>query len=158
MAAARESLLDNIRNDGRFLIGRRKHDPYSRGGMSAAPGRIARHLRKAREFLEAADVELSGGLYSAAASSAVLAGINAKDALCLRLTGRTGKTDNHTVPIGELAKAGPAGKRLEATFRRLLGMKTTAQYQATPIQHADAHKAVEWATRMVDAAADAFWA
>ena len=102
--------------------------------------------------------ELSGGLYSAAASSAVLTGINAKDALCLRLTGRTAKTDNHTVAIGELAKAGPAGKGLEATFRRLLGMKTTAQYQAAPIAAADARKAVEWATRMVDAAADALGA
>jgi hypothetical protein len=33
------------------------------------------HLAKAREFLEAADVELSGALYSASTSSSVLAGI-----------------------------------------------------------------------------------
>lgn len=38
------------------------------------------HLAKAREFLDAADVELSGELYNAATSNAVLAGINAKDA------------------------------------------------------------------------------
>ena len=38
------------------------------------------HLRKAREFLDAACLEVERDLYSAAASSAVLAGINAKDA------------------------------------------------------------------------------
>jgi len=38
------------------------------------------HLRKAREFLDAASLEVELELYSAAASSAVLAGINAKDA------------------------------------------------------------------------------
>lgn len=112
------------------------------------------HLRKARQFLDAADVELSGELYDAAASSAVLAGINAKDAICLRLTGRTGKTDNHQAAVGELARAGPAGKALEATFRRLIGMKTAAQYQAAPISAGDARRAVEWATRIVEAAGD----
>ncbi len=43
------------------------------------------HLRKAREFLDAARLEAERDLYSAAASSAVLAGINAKDTICLRL-------------------------------------------------------------------------
>jgi hypothetical protein len=112
------------------------------------------HQRKARQFLDAADVELAGDLYDAATSSAVLAGINAKDAICLRLTGRTGKSENHQAAAGELAKAGPAGKALEATFRRLIGMKTAAQYQAAPMSAADARKAVEWATRLVDAAGD----
>lgn len=112
------------------------------------------HLAKAREFLEAADVELSGELYNGATSSAVIAGINAKDAICLRITGRTGKTDNHSAAIGELARAGNAGKNLETTFRRLLGMKTASQYQAGPVGAADARRAVDWATRMVDTADD----
>lgn len=113
------------------------------------------HLAKAREFLDAAALELDVDLLTAAASSAVLAGINAKDALCLRLTGRTGKSEDHRSAVPELAAAGPAGKALETTFRRLLGLKTTAQYQAAPISRADAAKAVEWATRMVEAARDA---
>lgn len=92
--------------------------------------------------------------YAAAASSAVLAGINAKDAICLRLTGRTSKADAHRSAVTELAAAGPAGKTLAPTFRRLLALKTAAQYQSAPISHTDATKAVEWATRMVDAAAD----
>ena len=93
-------------------------------------------------------------LHAAAASSAVLAGINAKDAICLQLTGRTGKSEDHRSAVPELAAAGPAGKALESTFRRLLGLKTAAQYQAAPISRRDAMKAVEWATRMVDAARD----
>jgi uncharacterized protein (UPF0332 family) len=113
------------------------------------------HLAKARELLLAAELELDGALYSAATSSAVLAGINAKDAICLRTVGATGKTDNHTSALAELARSGPAGKSLEATFRRLLSLKTESQYTAGPISADRAHKAVEWATRMVDAAADA---
>ena len=112
------------------------------------------HLSKAREFLDAAALELERELFTAAASSAVLAGINAKDAICLRLTGRTGKSDDHRSAVPELAAAGPAGKALESTFRRLLGLKTAAQYQSAPIGRTDATKAVDWATRMVDAAAD----
>lgn len=113
------------------------------------------HLRKAREFLEAAGLELEMELHTAAASSAVLAGINAKDAICLQLTGRTGTSDDHRAAVPELAAAGPAGKALGSIFRRLLGLKTAAQYQAAPIGRTDATKAVEWATRMVDAARDA---
>ena len=111
-------------------------------------------LRKAREFLDAATLELETGMHTAAASSSGLAGINAKDAICLQLTGRTGKSDDHRAAVPELAAAGPAGKALESTFRRLLALKTTAQYQAAPISKTDATKAVQWATRMVDTARD----
>lgn len=112
------------------------------------------HLSKAREFLDAARLEFDAELFTAAASSAVLSGINAKDAICLRLTGRTGKSEDHRAAVSELAAAGPAGKALESTLRRLLALKTTAQYQAAPISRTDATKAVEWATRMVGAARD----
>lgn len=112
------------------------------------------HLRKAREFLDAAVLELAMELHTAAASSAVLAGINAKDAICLQLSGRTGNSEDHRAGVPELVAAGPAGKALESTFRRLLGLKTAAQYQAGPIGRTDATKAVAWATRMVDTARD----
>ena len=55
----------------------------------------------------------------------------------------------------ELARAGQTGKELESTFARLRGLKTTAQYQAASIARGEAVKAVEWATRMVDAAGQA---
>ena len=47
------------------------------------------HLAKAREFLEAARSSHEQDMFNAAASNAVIAGINAKDAICLRLTGVT---------------------------------------------------------------------
>jgi hypothetical protein len=112
------------------------------------------HLAKARELLEAADVELSGALYTAATSSSVLAGINAKDAICLRTAGRTTKGDDHRAAVAELRASGPAGAALASTFRRLIAMKTRAQYTAGPVSAADAHRAVDWAARMVEDAGD----
>lgn len=96
------------------------------------------HLAKARECLEAADVELSGALHTAATSSSVLAGINAKDAICLRTTGRTAKGDDHRAALAELRASGPAGAALASTFRRLIATTTRAQYTAGPVSAADA--------------------
>ncbi len=78
------------------------------------------HLRKAREFRDAADLSLDGNLYNAATSSAVTSGINAKDAICLALTGTTAKSDTRTDAVGELRAAGPATKSLATTLGRLL--------------------------------------
>jgi len=50
------------------------------------------HLAKAREFLTAAELDLDLDLFNVATSNAVISGINAKDATCLRLTGTTGKS------------------------------------------------------------------
>ena len=47
------------------------------------------HLSKAEEFLEAAETNLDQKLYNAATSDAIISAINAKDAICLGLTGRT---------------------------------------------------------------------
>ena len=110
------------------------------------------HLRKAREYLEAAELSLDLELFNAATSSAVSAGINAKDAICLVLTGRTGKTENHQHAVRELRDAGPQGRALEHTFQRLLGLKSVAQYQSADVSPANARRAVEWAERMVEAA------
>lgn len=48
------------------------------------------HLHKATEFLNAADAAAESGWWNAAASNAVTAGINSKDALCFALAGRPG--------------------------------------------------------------------
>jgi hypothetical protein len=110
------------------------------------------HLDKAREFLAAAEVTLDLELFNAAASNAVTCGINAKDAICLRLTGRTDKTENHNPAPDELKRAGGAAAALAPTMRRLLGTKTKSQYQAASVGKAEATKAVEWARRMFAAA------
>lgn len=43
---------------------------------------------------------------------------------------------------------------LEATFRRLLGLKSKSQYQASPVSATNARDAVDWAQRMYDVAVE----
>ena len=81
------------------------------------------HLAKAQEFLAAAELTLDLDLFNAATSSAVSSGINSKDAICLRLTGVSRKTDNHAQAVAELTQAGGVGAALTQTFSRLLRMK-----------------------------------
>jgi uncharacterized protein (UPF0332 family) len=111
------------------------------------------HLRKAREFLEAAELNLDFELYNAATSSAVTSGINAKDAVCLALTGTTTKSDDHTEAVAELRAAGPAARPLAAALGRLLKLKNKSQYQTVDVARSDAIKAVGWSTAIVDGAA-----
>lgn len=110
------------------------------------------HLAKAREFLEAAELTNDMELFNAAASNAVTSGINSKDAICLSLTGRTRKTDNHAEAVVEVKAAGPAGREISTTFSRLLKLKSKSQYQSSPISAVDASKSIEWASRMLDVA------
>lgn len=110
------------------------------------------HLAKAAEFLEAANVSLELGLCNAAGSNAVSSGVNSKDAICLHLTGRTAKADNHLDAADELKRAGGTGAALAPTLKRLLRLKNKSQYQAASIARTDANKAVEWATRLHDGA------
>jgi len=106
------------------------------------------HLAKARDFLDAAEIRLDLGLNNAAASDAVIAAVNSKDAICIALTGRTGKSDNHTQAVEELGRSGPVGAELTSTLSRLLNLKTRSQYASRSVSAADAGKAVEWANRM----------
>lgn len=110
------------------------------------------HVGKAQEFLAAARNDLEYELLNAATSSAVIAGINAKDTICLILTGRTAKADNHQEAVAELKAAGKVGAQLAPTLGRLLRLKSKSQYQASAISASDADKAAEWAQRMVDTA------
>jgi uncharacterized protein (UPF0332 family) len=110
------------------------------------------HLAKAREFLEAADLTNDLQLYNAAASNAVTSGINSKDAICLALTGRTKKSDNHAEAIAELKGAGSAGRDSSTTLSRLLRLKSKSQYQAASVSAADAAKSIDWAARLFETA------
>jgi uncharacterized protein (UPF0332 family) len=110
------------------------------------------HLEKAKAFLEAAQTNLEFKLYDPATSDAVVAGINAKDVICLMLTGETKKTENHNAAVAELKVAGQVGADQVNNFQRLLRLKSRSQYQAAAVSTSDAEKAIEWAQRMVDAA------
>jgi hypothetical protein len=83
------------------------------------------HLSKAREFLEAAEANRDLELFNAATSDAVISAINSKDAICLTLTGRTNKSENHNEAVSELRRAGRAGAHLAPTLSRLLKLKTS---------------------------------
>lgn len=102
-------------------------------------------LAKAREFLEAAQVNLDLNLFNAATSNAVTSGINAKDAICLKVTGRTSKSDDHNAAVDQLVRSGPDGKSVAPTLRRLLTLKQKAQYQEMSASAADAKRAIKWA-------------
>jgi uncharacterized protein (UPF0332 family) len=110
------------------------------------------HLAKAREFLEAAELTNDLALYNAAASNAVTSGINSKDAICLALTGRTRKSDNHAEAVAELKGAGAVGRDCGTTLSRLLKLKSKSQYQADPVSAADASKSIDWAARLLESA------
>ena len=112
------------------------------------------HLAKAREFLEAAESSRDRKLYNAATSNAIISAINSKDAICLSLTGRTSKSDNHADAVPELKRAGAAGADLSPTLNRLLKLKTRSQYAPLSVPPSSANKAVEWAQRMFTGARD----
>jgi hypothetical protein len=106
------------------------------------------HLEKAGEFLAAAEATLDLELFNAATSNAVSCGVNAKDATCLKLTGRTAKAEDHASAADELKAAGGAAAGLAPTLRRLLSLKQKSQYQTASMGRAEATKAVEWARRL----------
>ncbi len=110
------------------------------------------HLAKAEEFLAEAKSALANEHADAATSNAVIAGINAKDAICLVLTGKTAKADDHRPAVVELRQAGKIGAELAPTLDRLLKPKTKSQYQSLSIAIKDAEAAAGHAARLVDAA------
>jgi len=110
------------------------------------------HLTKAQEFLAEAKSALANGHANVATSNAIIAGINAKDAICLVLVGKTAKADDHRQAVGELRKAGKIGAGLASTLDRLLKPKTKSQYQTLSMVMRDAESAVNQATRLVDEA------
>lgn len=118
------------------------------GGRAEAAG----HLDKAREFLAAAESALQNRWCNAAASSAVTAGINAKDALCLAVVGRTAAAVDHRQAVAELRELGPVGREAVAALDRLLGMKDRAQYDRRSVTVEDARAAVRRAATLVQVA------
>ena len=115
---------------------------------------VRQHLNKADEFLAAARLGLDAGLANAAASNAVLSGINSKDAICLALTSRTSKSQNHLQAVEELRRAGRSGKNLAPVLQRLLQLKSRAQYENDSVSLRDATSAVAWANRLFEAACE----
>jgi hypothetical protein len=113
--------------------------------VSAA--QVRAYAAKAAEFAEAAASDLEAGRNIAATSLAIHAGINAADAVCGARLGQRAAGDDHDQVLTLLGQAGPDGAEIARDLRRLLPLKTTAEYDPDDIARAVAAKAVDRAER-----------
>jgi hypothetical protein len=114
----------------------------------------AAHCSKAQEYLRAAEHALEIGDHNAAAGTAIDAGINAADAVAGMNLGRRWK-GAHEQAARFVAGAGVDGRDVAKELRRLLPLKTQAQYSSDPIPRRKATACVEAARRAVAVAARA---
>lgn len=112
----------------------------------------AAYLAKAGEFLRAAKDSLGLGNNTAAVSNAVHAGILTADAISAVRT-RAVWRGEHSQAASHLEAADNDGKLAARHLRRLLPLKTRAEYDPGPLRVADAQVAVSAAERMVAIAA-----
>ncbi len=127
----------------------------------ARPGRVkpvsAAQVRayaaKAQEFADAAVSDLAARRFIAATSLAIHAGISSADAVCGARLGKRAAGDDHDEALNLLRLAGPDGAEVERELRRLLPLKTKAEYDPDDIAPAVADKAVERAKRCAAVAA-----
>lgn len=115
--------------------------------VSAAQARS--YLAKAEEYLAASENELEAERGIAATSLAIHAAINAADAVCGVRLGKRAVGQDHDRAGGLLKEAGRDGAELGKDLRRLLPMKTKAEYDPDDIPLSAASKAVERAQRRV---------
>jgi hypothetical protein len=95
--------------------------------------------------------------HNAAASNAVTARINAKDALCFAMAGHSTAADDHRSAVNELRALGSAGRQPATALDRLLGLKDRAQYEQRGVSAMDAQAAVRRASTLVDTAERIVW-
>lgn len=109
------------------------------------------YLSKSNEFLHAARESLKAENHSAAVGNAVHAGILAADAICaVRLQGVW--RGEHGQAVTQLELAGAEGKQAARHLKRLIPLKTRAEYDPAPLRSTDADSAVKAAERMVEIA------
>ena len=87
------------------------------------------------------------------ASNATLAGVAAADAICCDRSGRRSAGESHDAAVELLRSVLPADRRdLATVFRRLLSVKTPAQYGGKPLAVSKAVAAVRQAEQLVEVA------
>lgn len=118
--------------------------------MSAA--QVRAYAGKAQEYVDAAANEIEAERFIAATSLAVHAGINASDAICGARLGERAAGDSHDQVLALLRTAGKDGIEVEKELRRLLPLKTKAEYEPDDVAAGVATKAVERAQRCVSIA------
>lgn len=115
--------------------------------VSAAQARA--YAGKAQECADAAASEIEAERYIAATSLAIHAAINAADAVCGGRLGERTAGEAHDQVLALLRTAGNDGLAVEKELRRLLPLKTKAEYEPDDIAAGAAMKAVERAHRCV---------
>src|SRR3546814_5067286 len=88
----------------------------------------------------------------AATSLAIHAGINSADAVCGARLGKRAAGEDHDQVLALLRQAGPDGVEVERELRRLLPLKTKAEYEPDDLAPSVTAKAVERAQRCASAA------
>ncbi len=110
---------------------------------------VRAYAGKAEEYADAAASEIEAGRYIAATSLAIHAGINAADAVCGARLGERAAGEDHDQVLTLLRQAGPDGTKVEKELRRLLPLKTRAEYEPDDVAPGVATKALERAQRCV---------
>jgi len=129
--------------------------PGPRGQVRATRvSEAAAYLAKAGEFLRAAKDSLELGNNAAAVGNAVHAGILASDAISAARSRTVWRGEDSQAPA-HLEASGEEGNQAARHLRRLLPLKTRAEYDPAPIRAVDAKAAVNAADRMVAIAAQA---
>ncbi len=112
-------------------------------------------LKKSQEYLASAEDNLDLHRYTVAAGDAIHAGISAKDAIVVTLTGATTKGRDHAAAAKELARA--LGPRTDATvavraLRELISAKADVEYGTELVDAAKATVLVKRARALADLA------
>ncbi|ADU47393.1 hypothetical protein [Intrasporangium calvum] len=112
-------------------------------------------LKKSQEYLASAEDNLDLHRYTVAAGDAIHAGISAKDAIVVTLTGATTKGRDHAAAAKELARA--LGPRTDATvavraLRELISAKADVEYGTELVDAAKATVLVKRARDLADLA------
>lgn len=89
-----------------------------------------------------------------AAGLAVLAGIAASDAISARRLGLIHRGEDHRAASALLQQATPDGKKVAATFLRLIDIKDEAHYGLLVVAPRKARDAIRWAQLLVDRAGE----
>ena len=108
---------------------------------------VRSYAAKAEEFVAAAASALGEGRNIAATSLAIHADINSADAVWGARLGQRAAAEDHEQVLVLLRQAGPDGAEVERDLRRLLPLKTKAEYDPDDIAPAVAARAVERAQR-----------
>ncbi len=115
--------------------------------VSAA--QVRAYAGKSQEYADAAASELQSERFIAATSLAIHAAINAADAVCGARLGKRAAGEDHDQALTLLKQAGRDGDAIEKELRRLLPLKTKAEYEPDDIAAGVATKAVERSQRCV---------